>query len=67
VYDIVYAPTPTRFLRDAAARGAKTIDGHEMLLAQAAASFRLWTGRDMPMDVARDALRAASGQPLTMG
>lgn len=56
VYDLVYAPGETRLLRDAAARGARTLDGRAMLLAQAAAAFARWTGHAMPLDAARAAL-----------
>jgi shikimate dehydrogenase len=59
VSDLVYAPPETRLLREAAARGAATLDGRAMLLAQAAAAFERWTGRAMPLDVARAALDAA--------
>ena len=47
-FDAVYRPRPTRFLREAAAAGAATVDGMEMFVRQAAGQFRLWTGRDMP-------------------
>lgn len=57
VYDLVYEPAPTRLLREAAARGARPLDGREMLLQQAAAAYRLWTGRPMPLDAARAAFQ----------
>ena len=44
VIDLVYAPIETRFLRDSAAQGCKTVSGIEMLLYQAAAAFHLWFG-----------------------
>ena len=56
VYDLVYAPRPTRLLREAAREGADTQDGLEMLIGQAAASYALWTDRSMPTDQVRDEL-----------
>ena len=55
-YDLVYNPRQTRFLQEAAARGATPLGGLEMLIGQAAASYRQWTGRAMPVEVVRKAL-----------
>jgi len=54
VYDLVYNPVTTRFLREAASRGAITLNGIEMLIAQAAAAHTLWTGLRMPVDDVRE-------------
>ena len=43
VIDLIYNPPETRLLREAAARGAQTANGHLMLREQAEASWRLWT------------------------
>ena len=56
VIDLVYLlDRPTRLLDAAAARGAAAIDGREVLIDQARGQFRLMTGRDLPLDLARRA------------
>lgn len=55
VLDAVYSPVQTKLLRDAAAAGANTVTGLEMLLHQGFAQFELWTEAEAP----RDAMRAA--------
>lgn len=57
VLDLVYRPSPSRLVRDARAVGARARGGAGMLLRQAALSFSLWTEREAPIDVMRDALR----------
>jgi shikimate dehydrogenase len=44
VFDTVYNPPITRFLREAADAGCTVQNGLRMLLFQALASFKLWTG-----------------------
>ena len=44
-YDLIYRPIETTFLRLAAARGCQCRNGLSMLVAQAAESFLLWTGK----------------------
>jgi shikimate dehydrogenase len=56
VYDLVYSPRETRFLREARAAGAVTIGGLEMLVYQGAEAFTLWTGRAAPVEVMRNAI-----------
>lgn len=46
VYDLVYNPSPTLLMRQAAALGAKTKDGMEMLHLQADLSWYIWKGKD---------------------
>jgi 3-dehydroquinate dehydratase/shikimate dehydrogenase len=53
VFDSVYNPMQTRFLRQAADAGAKTIGGVEMFLRQAAAQFQAWTENPAPIEVMR--------------
>jgi len=50
VYDLVYAPLQTGLLAAARARGLETIDGLEMLIAQAAIAFELFFGEVAPRD-----------------
>jgi shikimate dehydrogenase len=48
VFDLIYNPTKTKFLRMAEEQGAKVVGGMTMLISQAAKSFQLWTGVEMP-------------------
>ncbi|OVE86350.1 shikimate dehydrogenase [Natronolimnobius baerhuensis] len=57
-FDAVYKPLETRFLSDAAAAGAQTIDGAWMLLFQGVDAFETWTGEDAPVDAMNEALRS---------
>ena len=54
--DVPYPETPTAVA--ARERGARVIDGVEVLVAQGAASFELWTGIPAPLEVMRAAVRA---------
>lgn len=56
VIDIVYNPMETRFLREAKARGCRTVPGYEMLLLQGVAQFELWTGKTAPVELMRTIL-----------
>ena len=57
VYDLIYTPAETRFLREARARGCETINGETMLVAQGAEAFHLWTGVRPDMELMKRTLR----------
>jgi 3-dehydroquinate dehydratase/shikimate dehydrogenase len=59
VYDLVYNPAGTRLLREAAARGCRTISGDEMFLTQAWKQQCLWCETPPPDGVMETALAAA--------
>ena len=60
LYDLVYTPRPTAWLRWGQSRGHRCIDGLEMLVQQGAASLRLWSNRnDVPVETMRRAAEAA--------
>jgi shikimate dehydrogenase len=44
VYDLVYTPPETEFLKTARKAGLKTIDGLGMLIRQAIPAFEAWFG-----------------------
>jgi len=49
--DVVFNPVRSRFLNEAAARGARTVTGIGMLVQQGALNFELWTGEQAPVEV----------------
>ena len=62
VFDAVYNPNETVLLKEAIEAGAKPVYGIKMLLYQGAESFRIWTGRDAPIDVMEHALNQFLGR-----
>ena len=56
VFDIIYVPFETKFLKEAKKRGATVIHGVEMLLHQGTAQFEIYTGRKAPEEAMRRTL-----------
>lgn len=55
--DFVYLPTPhTKMLQESRRRGAKTIDGVELLVEQGAQAEKIWLGVDPDRTVMKDAV-----------
>ncbi len=50
VFDLIYNPTKTKLLEVAENAGCITLNGLYMLMFQAAESFKIWTGKDMPVE-----------------
>jgi shikimate dehydrogenase len=63
--DLPYPRTATA--EAAAAAGARVLDGLEVLVAQGAKSFELWTGVPAPVAVMRRALGLPDGSPRSGG
>jgi len=57
VVDLAYGPEETALVAAARKTGCSVVDGREALVRQGAASFRLWTGLEPPVDVMRAAVR----------
>jgi shikimate dehydrogenase len=57
VADLVYRSGSTPLLVAASSRGVRTVDGLDILVAQGALSLALWTGREPPRELMRDAAR----------
>jgi shikimate dehydrogenase len=57
VVDLAYGPDETALVAAAHAAGCVVVDGFDALVRQGAASFRLWTGLEPPVDVMRAAIR----------
>ncbi len=50
VTDAIYSPKKTRLLEQAEEAGCRYMNGDGMMLFQGAAAFKLWTGKDMPVE-----------------
>jgi shikimate dehydrogenase len=61
VCDAVFNPPETRLLAAARRRGLPALDGLAMLVYQGTIAFQLWTGREAPEAVMKQALREALG------
>lgn len=59
VYDVIYNPKNTIFLKLAQELGYKTVNGVDMFIGQAAAAEEIWTGRVPNMDAMKIALLEA--------
>jgi len=59
VADVIGNPPRTRLIRDAEARGCKTLDGLGMLVNQGIVGVQYWTGIEPDASVMRKALEAA--------
>lgn len=63
VYDIVYKPIVTDLLGKAKEVHARVVYGYEMLIAQGAQAFKIWTGFDAPIIAMKKALFGIFGEP----
>jgi len=54
--DLIYSPAETHMMHQVSKAGGKAWNGLEMLIAQAGASFEIWTGREAPLDIMKDAV-----------
>ena len=56
IYDLVYNPRETKFVKDARKAGLSAVTGIGMLVEQAALSFEIWTGKNIPRDILLDSM-----------
>ena len=56
VVDVPYSPLETKMRKMAKEAGCKTMNGLGMMLFQGAAAFKLWTGKEMPIDHMKEVL-----------
>lgn len=59
VFDTVYTPETTMLVREARSRGCQVITGVDLFVRQAATQFRMFTGREPPLDEMAAVLRKA--------
>ena len=56
VYDLVTMPVDTPLISEAKKAGIPVMGGLEMLIAQGAKQFEIWTGREAPVELMRNSL-----------
>ncbi len=61
VFDTVYNPESTFFIKEAVRQNCKVITGVEMFIRQAAQQFLLFTGQKAPIELLRESLKRATG------
>ena len=61
--DLAYGAVETELVRTARERGTHVVDGIDVLVRQGAASLRIWTGLDPPIEAMRRAARSSEWQP----
>ncbi len=54
VSDVIYNPRETKLLQMAKANGCNTFNGLYMLLYQGAEAFKIWTGKEMPVEIIKE-------------
>jgi shikimate dehydrogenase len=63
VFDAVYTPVDTQFLRDATAEGLQVISGYELFFGQGVDAWGIFTG--LPLDETRMRRELAEGKDVT--
>lgn len=56
VYDLVYSPRETDFIKRSKETGRRASGGLSMLIYQGAESFEIWTGEEAPIEIMRKAI-----------
>ncbi len=57
VFDTVYTPENTLFIKQARDRGCGVVSGLDMFVRQAALQFQIFTGQEAPLEYMRETLR----------
>ncbi|HCX62511.1 MAG TPA: quinate/shikimate dehydrogenase, partial [Clostridiales bacterium] len=57
VADIIYDPTKTMLLKMAEEAGCRYMNGLMMVMWQGAVAFKIWTGKDMPVDLIKKEIK----------
>lgn len=65
VFDTVYGAGCVKFRKEVETAGARWSDGLGMLLHQGAEAFHLWTGREAPLEIMREALQSTFSASLS--